>query len=124
MRMPRIGSYIQRLEAGGSIGWEVTMTDIAKMESYCTEVREIVSDAERIIHLLNQVDICEGHRLMAAQAVVAIRRLCRIIELHHNRLLVTSVIEETDLPNPTRLSWLSLVRHRFLSTSRAVETRA
>ena len=100
------------------------MPDLAEVEFYCLEARGLVARAEDAVHRLDQYGACEGHRLMAAQGLVAIRHLNRIIELHRSRLAfeaLPNAVSQTAVP---RRSWLANVRQRLSMRGPALETRA
>jgi hypothetical protein len=99
--------------------------DLAEMELYCLESRGLVARAEDAVDRLVEDGACEGHRLMAAQGLTAMRHLHRIIELHRNRLVSEA------LPNavgqtvpPPRRRWLATLRQRLTPGGPALETRA
>lgn len=58
------------------------MTNLAQLELFYWEARDIVSRAETDMLRLERDGAREGHLLMAAQILAAVRHLSRIIEHH------------------------------------------
>ncbi len=100
------------------------MQDLAELELYCQEARELIARAEDAVHRLGQDGACEGHRLMATQGLMAIRHLHRIIETQRNRLAFEALPNADSRPVPPRRTWLSVMRQRLSTGRRALETQA
>ncbi|SDM94489.1 hypothetical protein SAMN05216360_104340 [Methylobacterium phyllostachyos] len=99
------------------------MPDLVEMELYCLEARGLIARAEDAVQQLGANGACEGHRLMAAQGLTAIRHLNRIIELHRNRLAFAALPNAVSPPTPPRRTWLALLRQRLTSGDPVLETR-
>ncbi|MCJ2069938.1 hypothetical protein MKK75_14230 [Methylobacterium sp. J-030] len=100
------------------------MPDLAEMELYCLEARGLIARAEDAVHAMVENGACEGHRLMAAQGLTAIRHLNRIIELHRHRLAFEALPNAVGLPVAPRRSWFFALRQRLTPGGPALETRA
>ncbi len=100
------------------------MPDLAEMELYVLEARGLIARAEEALHRLDETDACEGHRLMAAQGLAAIRHLHRIIELHRNRLAFEALPNAVTPPVVPRRTWLAGLRQRLTTGGPILETRA
>jgi hypothetical protein len=66
-------------------GAEVEMASLAQLERFCAEAEVIIAEAEDNYRRLIQTDACEGHRLMAAQVLAALRHLGRIVDRHRGQ---------------------------------------
>ena len=92
------------------------MPDLAEVELYCAEARDLLAHAEAIVHDLGRSGACEGHRMMASQGLAALRNLARIIERHRRRLtfqsLPNAVGPTPSPPPPQRRNWLIFLRPR------------
>jgi len=100
------------------------MPDLAEMELYCLEARGLIARAEAAVLAMNANGACQGHRLMAAQGLTAMKHLNRIIELHHNRLAFAALPNAASPPVAPRRNWLSALRQRLAISGPALETRA
>ncbi|MEL6060793.1 MULTISPECIES: hypothetical protein [unclassified Methylobacterium] len=99
------------------------MPDLAEMELYRLEARGLIARAEEAVRALGADGACEGHRLMAAQGLTAMRHLNRIIELHHNRLAAEALPNVATPPVAPRRTWLAALRQRLAIGGPALETR-
>jgi hypothetical protein len=99
------------------------MPDLAEMELYCAEARDIIARAEETVHRLARNGACEGHRMMAGQGLVALRNLSRIIERHRNRMTVEILPHAVSPPAPQRRSWLPFLRPWGAGDGRVLDTR-
>ncbi|MEE7504530.1 hypothetical protein ACLBXO_06685 [Methylobacterium sp. C33D] len=90
------------------------MPDLAEVELYCAEARDILAHAEDIVHDLCRRGACEGHRMMADQGLAALRNLDRIIERHRRRLafqaLPNAVVQPPPPSPPRKRNWLVFLR--------------
>lgn len=100
------------------------MPDLAEVELYCLEARSLIARAEDAVQRLAQNGACEGHRLMAAQGLSAIKHLNRIIELHRNRLAFEALPNAVGPIEPPRRRWLFVLRQRFAIGVQSLETQA
>lgn len=100
------------------------MPDLAEMELYCLEARALIARAEDTVHRMSESDACEGHRLMAAQGLTAMRHLNRIIELHRNRLAFEALPNAVTPPAAPRRTWLATLRQRLTTGGPVLEPRA
>lgn len=99
------------------------MSDLARANIYCNEARNIIAHAEEIVQNLSHAGACEGHNLMAAQHMVALKRLSQILERHRRHLAFDAAPYRVDPPAPVK-------RHRWFAISlrprgkaRALEAR-
>jgi hypothetical protein len=69
---------------------EGKMSDPAQIDLYCNEASNIITHAEEIFQKLSHNGACEGHNLMAAQCIVALKRLSQIIERRRRSLVFRS----------------------------------
>lgn len=99
------------------------MPDLIDMELCCLEARGLIARAEVAVHTLNANGACEGHLLMAAQGLAAMRHLNRIIELHHNRLVGEAHPTVVSPPVVPRRTWLTVLRQRLAIGGPALETQ-
>ncbi|MGU3476019.1 hypothetical protein [Methylobacterium sp. D48H] len=92
------------------------MPDLAEVELYCAEARDILAHAENIVADLDRRGACEGHCLMANQGLAALRNLDRIIERHRRRLaflaLPNAVGPSPPPSHPRKRNWLLFLRRR------------
>lgn len=100
------------------------MPDLVELEAYCHEARSLIVRAEEAVLRMEQNGACEGHRLMAAQGLGAIKHLNRIIELHRNRLAFEALPEAVSQPLAPRRNWLAVMRHRLTIGGAGLETQA
>lgn len=100
------------------------MPDLAAMELYCQEAQSLIARAEEAARSLAQNGACEGHRMMAAQGLTAIRHLNRIIEQHRNRLVFEALPNAVGSINQPKRSWLLVLRQRLSPRGASLETRA
>ena len=105
------------------IGAEDRMPDLAEMELYCAEARDIIARAEETVYRLARNGACEGHRMMAGQGLAALRNLSRIIERHRNRMAVEILPPVVSQTGPQRRSWLPFVRPRGAGAVPVLATR-
>lgn len=99
------------------------MPDLAEMELYCAEARDIIARAEETVHRLARNGACDGHRMMAGQGLAALRNLNRIIERHRNRMTVEVLPTAVTQPAPHRRNWLPFMRPRGAGEVRVLDTR-
>ncbi|SDA09416.1 hypothetical protein SAMN02799622_00114 [Methylobacterium sp. UNC378MF] len=99
------------------------MPDLAEMELYCAEARNILSRAEEIVRSLGRKGACEGHRMMASQGIAALRHLDRIIERHRNRLAFEALPNVVG-PPPQKRSWLVYLRQRGGQVGHGIEAHS
>ncbi|MEE7450083.1 hypothetical protein MRF4_20995 [Methylobacterium radiotolerans] len=104
------------------------MPDLAEVELYCAEARDILANAEDIVHDLGRRGACEGHRMMANQGLAALRNLDRIIERHRRRLtfqaLPNAVGPPPPAPAPQKRNWLLFLRPRVGHPGHGIEARS
>ena len=99
------------------------MPNLAELELHCLEARGLIARAEEAVQRLDAHGACEGHRLMAAQGLIAIRHLNRILELHRNRLAFEALPNAVSQAVMPKRSWLAIVRQRLSIAGPALETR-
>ena len=99
------------------------MSDRSGVNLYCEEAKNIVIHAEGIAQRLIENGACEGHNLMAAQCIVALKRLNQIIESHRKRLAFEALPNAVDPPTSIKRQWWSVVRWRPRSEERTFEAR-
>ena len=99
------------------------MPDLAEVDLYCEEARNIIIHAKEIVQDLERNGACEGHNLMAAQCIVALKRLNQIIESHRKRLAFEALPNAVDPPTSIKRQWWSVVRWRPRSEERTFEAR-
>jgi hypothetical protein len=97
------------------------MSDLTQIDSHCREARNIVFRAEEILQTLRRGGACEGHNLIAAQNIVALKRLSQILERHHRGLASDALSTAEDPPVLTKRHWWSALRWASRSQSHAVE---
>ncbi|MGH1589279.1 hypothetical protein ACRBEV_14100 [Methylobacterium phyllosphaerae] len=95
------------------------MTRLAELDRYCVEASDIVRRAEDVVRSLTDKGACEGHRLMANQALVAMQRLERLIEGHRRRLPAAPRPHAVAEPPPRRSWWPALGRGAGPDAARA-----
>ncbi|XYD07308.1 hypothetical protein R1A27_19470 [Methylobacterium sp. NMS12] len=104
------------------------MPDLAEVELYCAEARDILAHAEDIVHDLGRRGACEGHRMMANQGLAALRNLDRIIERHRRRLtfqaLPNAVGPPATPPPPQKRNWLVFLRQRGGHAGHGIEAHS
>ena len=88
------------------------MFDQSQAELCCVEARKIIERAGEVVELLSQNDACEGHKLMAAQCVVALRRLGQLVEVHRARLASEVHSDAIDPPISLKRRWWFIVLWR------------
>ena len=98
------------------------MPDLAEMELYCAEAREILACAEGTLDRLRRNGACEGHRMMANQGLAALRHLSRIIERHRNRLMFEALPNAVSPPASQKWSWRPRLRQRPADEGRFAQT--
>jgi hypothetical protein len=103
------------------ISMEGQMSDPAQVDIYCREARNIVFRAEEIVQALRRDGACEGLNLIAAQNVVALKRLSQILERHHRGLASDALPKAVDPPVLTKRHWWSALLWASRSQSHAVE---
>ena len=116
--------YPCAVELRDTVGAEGRMPDLAEMELYCAEAREILARAEGTLDRLRRNGACEGHRMMANQGLTALRHLSRIIERHRNRLTFEALPNAVSPPAPQKRVWRPLLRRRATDEGRFVGTGA
>jgi hypothetical protein len=94
------------------VGAEDTMPDLAELEHYCVEAREILARAEATLDCLGRNGACEGHLMMAKQGLTALRHLSRIIDRHRTRLTFEALPNAVSPPTPQKWTWRPLLRQR------------
>lgn len=93
----------------------------AETDLYCYQARSILSQAEEVVKSLKRNGAYEGHILMAAQCITALRHLSRIIEDHHRHCASDAVAAAVDPPIAVKRRWWSIARRRSGSEDRAIE---
>ena len=88
------------------------MPDLAELEFYCAEARDILARAEATVDRLGRNGACEGHRMMAHQGLAALRHLSRIIERHRTRLTFEALPNAVSPPAPQKRPWRPFLRPR------------
>jgi hypothetical protein len=101
---------------------EGRMPDLSEWERYSAEARDILGRAEDTLRRLEQNGACEGHRMMANQALTALRHLDRIIERHRRRIACEALQDADIQPVPRKRGWLLFLRQRGWSGARPVTT--
>ncbi|MGH1587715.1 hypothetical protein ACRBEV_04345 [Methylobacterium phyllosphaerae] len=81
------------------------MSDLGELDLLRDEARRLVLRAEGIVQLLTENGACEGHRLMAAQGLVAMRRLEQMIERGKARAAFEARPYAADQPPPAKRAW-------------------
>lgn len=81
------------------------MTSLALLEHFCAEADAIVADAEEQYRRLTLSGACEGHLLMAAQALTALRNLGRIVDHHRIHAASAAVPDAVTRSNPGKRPW-------------------
>src|ERR1700710_926887 len=99
------------------------MPDLAEVDLYCEEARNIIIHAKEIVHDLERNGACEGHNLMAAQCIVALNRLNQLMENHRRRLAFEALPNAVDPPISIKRRWWSVVRWHPRSGDQVFEAR-
>jgi hypothetical protein len=86
------------------------MSDLTQIDTYCREARNFVFRAGEIVQALRRDGACEGHNLVAAQNVVALKRLSQILERQQQRLASDALPKAVDPPISTKRHWWSALR--------------
>jgi hypothetical protein len=94
------------------IGTEAQMPDLTEADLYCREAQSIVVRAEEIRQFLSRNGACEGHCLIVAQAVLALKRLNNSIERHRDHLAFEALPNAISPPARIRNRWWSKIRWR------------
>lgn len=88
------------------------MSDLREVDLYCAEAESLVIRTEGIVWRLTEDGACEGHRLMAAQGLKAIRQLDRIIQEHRKRLVFEVSPNAVRQPSQKKRTWWPLLKRR------------
>lgn len=97
------------------------MSSLAESESYRFEATTILDRAEEVARELSRMEICEGHRLMVTQSIVALKHLSRLIEMNHRRASLSAAPHALTLPAPGRRNWRSMIWRPTSDQDRVVE---
>lgn len=81
------------------------MPDLGELDLLRDEARSFVLRAEGTVQRLTENGACEGHRLMAAQGLVAMRRLEQMIERGRARAAFEARPYAVDKPPPAKRAW-------------------
>lgn len=88
------------------------MLDPSDARLCCDEARSIIERAEEVVELLGQNGACEGHKLVAAQCIVALRRLSQLVEGHRTRLASEAQSNALDAATMIKRPWWFILRSR------------
>jgi hypothetical protein len=102
---------------------EAQMSDLEHVSLYCDEARNIITRAEEIVQNPSHNGACEGHKLMAAQYIVALKRLGQILERRRRQLAFDAAPYSADPPAPVKRQWCLPVLLRPGGKVRAFEAR-
>lgn len=100
---------------------EGNMSDLARVDLYCNEARNILAHAEEIVQNLSHTGTCEGNNLMAAQYVVALKRLGQILERHRRDVAFDTAPCSADPPAPVKRHWRFAISLRPRGNARTLE---
>lgn len=81
------------------------MTGLALLEHFCAEADEIVADAEEKHRRLTLSGACEGHLLMAEQALTALKHLRRIVDHHRIHAASAAIPDAVTRSNLGKRPW-------------------
>ncbi|MDN3571587.1 hypothetical protein [Methylobacterium longum] len=99
------------------------MSDPEQINLYCQEASNIIAHAEAVAQSLRQNGACEGHNLMAAQCIVALKHLGQILEKRRRHVTFDAVPHTGDPPAPINRHWLFALSLRPRGKARASEAR-
>ncbi|MGH1587842.1 hypothetical protein ACRBEV_05170 [Methylobacterium phyllosphaerae] len=106
------------------ISMEAQMSDQVCIDLYREEARNIIARTEEIVQKMGQKRACEGHKLMAAQYILALKRLSQMIERHQRAVSVKVAPNAQAQPIKIRRRWRLMPqwypKHRLPTEGRAL----